>query len=89
MSTGTCHDDVECSNRILPKHLKRFRKACSELNAVMRRIQEYEPDANYYLQEDRLLLLVGPSHDDYRDGSPLRENEVDGVRLVGSSGGAW
>jgi hypothetical protein len=54
----------------------------------MRRIQEYEPEARYYLQEDSMLLMVGPSHDDERE-QPLLENEADGVVLIGSSGGAW
>jgi len=97
--------DVECYSeadnpaecRIRPEHLKRFRKACNELNAVMRRIQEYEPEARYYLQEDMLLLMTGPSHSDIgglhphsnHRSEPLRENVADGVELVGSIGGAW
>lgn len=48
--------------RIMPNHVKRFRRKIRELNRLIKEIREYEPEANLYMNEDHMEILVGPSH---------------------------
>lgn len=72
---------------IKKRDIESFVKAANRLNAIMERIREYNSQANYYLANDTLNLMKGPSHDDKTD--PLRDNVVESVRIKSVGGGDW
>lgn len=75
-----------CSE-IKPEHVKKFLRLAKGLDTLMKQIWEYHPEANIYLQEDSLILMKGPTHDDAED--PLFENVVAQQWVRGSGGGGW
>lgn len=70
-----------------PALMRRFRRACKELNAIVKEAQKVYPGANLYLAEDQLNLLRGPSHDARHQA--CQENVLDSVWLPGAGGGDW
>ena len=69
-------------------HRRRFRRLVSELNRLREDVAKDHPGACWYLSNDTLNLMRGPSHDD-RGQHPLYDNVLDGVTLRGASGGDW
>jgi hypothetical protein len=69
--------------------IRKFKRACAMLNAVVREARETCPGANLYLAEDQMNLMRGPSHDDGYNPYALHENVVCGVHIVGAGGGDW
>lgn len=54
-------------NGIKAKDIKDFEKYARKLDDIMKRIQEYHPTANYYLNMDSLQLMSEyPFDDNYR-----------------------
>ncbi|MDC5278565.1 hypothetical protein OHW85_23815 [Acinetobacter baumannii] len=77
-----------------PKLIKKFDKAIQALQDVILDIQDTYPDANYYVQEDSVLLMLGNSHE-YKTSGDVTSNRNleahnDKNKLVGLiDGGAW
>lgn len=65
----------------------RFLRAVSALNRLLDEVKQDCPEANYYLQENVLILLSGPSHDERERAHP--EREISSATLYFSSGGGW
>ena len=63
------------------KDLATFRRACSLLVGLAR------AGHVFYLANDTLCLMSGPSHDD--GGRALRGNVVDSMRIPAAGGGDW
>jgi hypothetical protein len=79
------------SDRIKPEDHRAFERAVASLNRVLKRVHTYEPEANYYLANNTLNLMVGPSHGEL-DGlgdDPHQERVANDVLLHYSSGGDW
>jgi hypothetical protein len=76
-------------DEITPGQIKRFRNAIKALNKLMAEIKEKYPDANYYLQEDSMHLMIGKTHSDAPGEKAQRENSACAEWLPGSGGGAW
>lgn len=75
---------------IKPAHAKRFHKLIRELVIPLEEIRKYEPQANYYLANDCMNLMTGPTHEDMNeDERPLYENIAEYEILYGSDGGDW
>jgi hypothetical protein len=80
-----------------PEHEKRFNELVAGLNALRASIARYFPHANYYLAEDTLHLMSGPSHgpadDEPHYGSVNTdahpERSLCSRRIAHSSGGDW
>jgi len=77
------------------KNLKRrFNRNVTALNQIIKELKEIYPEANYYLSNDCLNVMSGPSHDDLqgRKGTFQRERQ-DRVlwdrTLKSSGGGDW
>lgn len=72
-------------NGIKEKDIKDFEKYAQKLDDVMKRIQEYHPTANYYLNMDNLQLMSDVPFDDncrYNEKA-----EVSSVWIRSASGG--
>jgi|WetSurMetagenome_2_1015567.scaffolds.fasta_scaffold884152_2 hypothetical protein len=78
---------------IKDEHIKRFTALIGDLNTLIAQIRKYCPEANYYLQEDTMCLMTGPSHDDARLqgslGGACTDRVVAMVRMPHADGGAW
>lgn len=76
------------SNRYLnPNHTRRFRRLVRELNKLREDVAAEGFDANWYLDDDTLNLMGGPTHDDR--SKPLQENVSISATLNRSGGGGW
>jgi hypothetical protein len=69
------------------KDIDDFKNTCNKLNNIMKRISNYNEDAQLYLANETLNLMCGESHD--MNGRPLQENVVADVIILGLSGGDW
>lgn len=72
---------------IKEKDIRDFKKYAQKLSDVMKRIKEYNPEANAYLAMDELHLMS-------RDFHELERNEQQGysvssISMTGFSGGDW
>lgn len=69
----------------------RFAEHVRQLNELLMEIREKHPGANYYLANDSLHLLSGPSHDDVAGGvcRARQDRSMAVVTLRGSGGGDW
>lgn len=72
-------------NGIKEKDIRDFEKYAQKLDDVMKRIQEYHPTANYYLNMDNLQLMSdAPFDDNYK----YNENaEVSSIWIRSANGG--
>jgi hypothetical protein len=73
---------------IKEKDIRDFEKYATKLKELLERIQEYCPEANYYLAMSDLNLLCGESHDPYTTQAQ-QENIVTSVSLGDAGGGDW
>jgi hypothetical protein len=73
---------------IKEKDIRDFEKCCRKLSEIMRRIQEYCPEANGYLDDDTMNLMCGPAHTGVSD-NPMHENVVTEVSMPDFNGGGW
>lgn len=74
---------------IKEKDIRDFEKYAQKLDEVMKRIQEYCPSANYYLNMDNLQLMCDEPFIDGKDGA-IKYNddaEVSIVWIRSASGG--
>ncbi len=71
--------------------INKWESAVRRLDAVMKQIQDVDPDYNLYLQEETCCLLSGQSHDhDSAHNMTARQDRVvTAIRIQGSGGGAW
>jgi len=77
---------------IKEQHKKEFIECIDRLNKLMKKIQKYCPDANYYLSTDSMNLMKGPSHiDDTNRGFGIKQqqNVAASKMLKFSGGGDW
>lgn len=76
-----------------PKAISTFKKHVDGLNALLKEIRKEFPDANYYLDEESLRLLLGSSHEGsgYVDGTGDRRQDRIACAeiLTRSGGGGW
>ena len=77
------------SDAIKPEHVRRFKRYVAQLNKLMREVQEYAPEANYYLACDTLNLMLGPSHEDTPASGAIYGNVGADATLYCSGGGDW
>jgi hypothetical protein len=75
-------------DRIKPEDHRAFERAVAALNRLIERVRKYEPEANYYLANDTLNLMVGPSHEGASD-HPHHERVATSQLLHRSGGGDW
>lgn len=75
------------AERIELRHQKRFDRITRQLEDLLTEVREYEPEANYYLANDTLNLMIGPSHDDREHA--LHENVALSRTIPGIDGGDW
>lgn len=72
-------------NGIKEKDIRDFEKYAQKMDDIMKRIQEYHPTANYYLNMDSFQLM---SDEPFDENERYNENaEVSSVRIRSSSGG--
>jgi hypothetical protein len=72
-------------NGIKEKDIRDFEKYARKLDDIMKRIQEYHPTANYYLNMDSLQLM---SDDPFDDNERYNAKaEVSSVWIRSSCGG--
>lgn len=80
------YKDVQ-ADRIILRHQKQFDNLTRRLEVLLSEVREYEPEAEYYLSNDTLNLMVGPAH------TGLGENHQENVALSrtipGLDGGGW
>lgn len=69
-------------------HKRRFKRLVRELNRLREDVERDGFDANWYLDDDTLNLMDGPSHSETGQ-VPLRENVLIGARVVRAGGGGW
>lgn len=65
----------------------KLKRQVDALNELMDDVRETYPNAEYYLSNDTLNLMSGPSHDG--EGKPRRDRILAAVTLIGSGGGDW
>lgn len=84
-------DANDLLNSIDPNFEKRFKRLSKSLEKLLDDVRETFPDANYYVEEDEVLLLLGDSHsDDYRNKSQKQLVASSSDALRGQiSGGGW
>jgi hypothetical protein len=73
--------------RIKKEDIRKFVRLANGLNALIQSIMEYEPEAEYYVGNGLLNLLVGPSHDEHTQ--PLYENVALYAYVKSMDGGSW
>jgi hypothetical protein len=66
---------------------KRFEKLVRGLNELLVEIRKTHPEANYYLQEDTLHVMSGPSHD-ARDRAQ-QDCIMASIIVPNAGGGGW
>lgn len=67
---------------------RRFRRLVTALNKLLEDVRRDYPEANYYLQEDNLHILSGPSHEGHRQ-TAQEHRELISETLRHSGGGGW
>jgi len=67
----------------------RFRRAVRTLNKIRSEAEKVYPQANYYLEEDNLHLMKGPSHDSSLNCEAQHENSIAMEYMPRSGGGGW
>lgn len=74
---------------IKEKDIRDFEKYAKKLDEVMKRIQEYHPTANYYLNMDELQLMCDEPFIDGEDGDieHNKDAKVSSVWIRSASGG--
>lgn len=70
---------------IKEKDIRDFEKYANKLNDLIIRIREYSPDAQYYLANENLNLMNGPSHAHPHLG--IKKGEVAASVLMKCTGG--
>lgn len=76
--------------KLKKKHAERVSNAINELNAVMKEIKKYIPEANYYLEDTaNFMVLSGDSHDDDRNCTARQDRVLQHDYLMHAGGGAW
>lgn len=90
MSRETRHSVCrEQGHRIKSEDRRDFAKGINLLNRVLARVQEYEPEANYYLAMETLNLMLGASHEDGLGMKPRQDRVALDAAIWQSGGGDW
>ena len=75
---------------IKPEHIKEFRKLARAMDKLMRKICEYNPEANLYIEDAwNANLMKGPCHSEDRHRVPLHENVAAHEIIYQAGGGGW
>ncbi|MOA47443.1 hypothetical protein D3C78_1700810 [compost metagenome] len=69
-----------------PKLKKKLKKIRSDLNEVITEVRSSYPDANYYVSDRSIHLMLGDSHDGIADNADLSALSLDVEHL---DGGGW
>lgn len=78
------------SEAIRDADIKEFRKLARAMDRLMRRICEYNPEANLYIEDaGNANLMSGPTHDDNNNLKPMYENVAAHEHILRASGGGW
>lgn len=67
-------------------HRNEFLRIADQLNNLMKEIQEYCPDANFYVAMETLHLMKGVSHDSQGKHT---ENSIESKSINSLSCGDW
>lgn len=76
------------ANRIRKKDIEAFKKCAERMDQIMRRIQEYNPDANLFVAGFEMNLLTG-DHLDAKDWEEREALIVSSVIVTGCDAGDW
>lgn len=89
--TVTYLDGIDILDAVDPKIKKRFEKACTELSKVVSDMRKEFPDANIYVNDDQVVLMLGNTHNILADGNSNRELEAltSHVLMGKIDGGGW
>ena len=72
-----------------PALRRRFLRLVAALNRLREDVAKIHPEARYYLANDMMHLMSGPSHDD-TPGEPERQDRIiESSLLHRSGGGDW
>jgi len=63
---GTTAEDLLLEH--MPTAAREFKKHIAALNKLLKQVRRVFPDANYYLDDDNMNLMLGESHDETRSG---------------------
>lgn len=75
---------------LTPAQKRKFIKLVKGLNDLLAEVRKDIPEANYYLQEDELHLMSGPSHDNRGFKDIARpDRSLLSETLFYSGGGGW
>lgn len=72
-----------------PKAAAKFRSLIRGLNKIMQEVNRTFPDANYYLANDSMHLMLGSSHSLGRGETSQQQRVAETELLRGSGGGDW
>lgn len=76
---------------IRKRDIEAFERLAERMDALLKRIQQYCPEANMYLEDSgNWNLMTSPSHDDnWGRATPRQDRVVTRVIVRSSGGGAW
>lgn len=80
---------IEPAEQLDAVRARRFRTLVRGLNALLVDVRSDWPEANYYLQEDSLHILSGPSHEGGARAVAQEHRELISETLRHSGGGGW
>ena len=67
--------------------IRRFRRAIRTLNDIMEELRLEYPSACYYLANDCMHIMKGPSHDE--NERMQQGNSLESMYMPGAGGGDW
>jgi hypothetical protein len=76
------------ANKIHKRDVEAFKKCAEHMDQIMRRIQEYNPEANLYVAGFEMNLMAG-DHLDTRDREERKALIVSSVIVTGCDAGDW
>lgn len=88
-------DANDLLNELNPKLKSRFQRALTTLEKIVDEVREVYPDANYYVNDDQVTLVLGHAHSSRSGVQPTSNLELvaDCARngkLIGKiGGGGW
>ena len=82
--SGDIRESSDLVDEIDPKLLPKFQRAVKSLAAVITEVRKTYPDAQYYVEEDTVHLMLGLSHG---DGEVEQRRSRGNFKLIATSSG--
>ena len=76
------------ANKIHKRDVEAFKKCAERMDQIMRRIREYNPEANLYVAGFEMNLMAG-DHLDTRDQEDRNALIICSVNVTGCDAGDW